>query len=108
MFRIRLKQLRNEKKLTQEELANKLGLGQSAINNYENSNREPEYSLLVKIADVLDCSIDYLLGRTDKKDEILRNPDIYEIVITKAKDYHISPESLDKYIEILKTEIDKK
>lgn len=68
MFRIRLKQMRKEKGLTQEELAIKLGLGQSAINNYENTNREPEYSLLVKLADVLECSTDYLLGKSDNKD----------------------------------------
>lgn len=61
----RLKQLRNEKKLSQQELADKLGINRSTYARYETSATQPDYETLQKLADFFDVSIDYLLGRTD-------------------------------------------
>ncbi len=70
-FGQRLKELRREAKVTQEELAKAIGLseinGKTAVTKYENDKREPEYDTLVKIADYLQVSLDYLLGRTNQR-----------------------------------------
>lgn len=65
MFGNRLKSLRIDSDLTQEELANILHINRSTLSNYENIGREPNYTLLIKISDYFDVSIDYLLGKTD-------------------------------------------
>ena len=61
----KIKQLRLENNLTQEELAEKLGKAKSTISMYENGNREPDYETLEEIADYFNVSIEYLLKRTD-------------------------------------------
>ncbi|AEM79783.1 helix-turn-helix domain-containing protein [Thermoanaerobacter wiegelii] len=64
-FSDRLKELRKEKNLTQEDLAKILGISRSTIAGYETERKEPDYETLKKIADFFNVSIDYLLGRTD-------------------------------------------
>ena len=66
-FHDRLKDLREDSDLTQEQLASKLKITRSAINHYENSTREPDFEILIKIADLFDVSLDYLLCRTNKR-----------------------------------------
>ncbi len=67
MLSERLKILRNEKKLSQRELANKLNISNGTIAMYETNKRQPDNETLTKIADFFNVSIDYLLGRTDIK-----------------------------------------
>lgn len=64
-FSTRLRMLRESKKLSQEELANKLGIPRSTITNLEKSDgsRLPRKERLEKIADFFGVSLDYLLGR---------------------------------------------
>lgn len=66
-----LKSLRNEKGLTQGELAEKLNISRSTIGMYENGSREPDYETLEAIADYFNVDIDYLLGRTNKTTKII-------------------------------------
>jgi len=61
----RLKELREEKNLTQKQLADKLGLNSVTYLHYEKSQREPPLSLLADIAKFFDVSVDYLLGLKD-------------------------------------------
>lgn len=61
----RLKKLRNEKNLTQRELAKLLKLSPSTIAMYETGQRMPDPETLQKIADFFGVSVDYLLGRSD-------------------------------------------
>ena len=63
----RLKKLRKERNISQLKLALDLNLNQNAISRYENLEREADYQTLIKFADYFQVSIDYLLGRTDKK-----------------------------------------
>jgi len=65
MFAKRLELLRKQKKLTHQDMADKLGITRQAYSNYENGKREPDYSTLEKIADFFKVKVDYLLGRTD-------------------------------------------
>lgn len=62
---LRLKELRIERNLTQSDLASFLGLNQTAIGKYERSELEPNLQNLEKIADFFECSVDYLIGRSD-------------------------------------------
>ena len=64
---MRLKELRKEKKITQLKLSMELNMSQNTISRYETGERQAGYAELIKIADYFDVSIDYLLGRTDKK-----------------------------------------
>lgn len=63
----RLKQCRKEKGLTQNEVAIYCDITEKAYQNYELTTREPKLEILRRIADIFDVSIDYLVGRTDKK-----------------------------------------
>lgn len=65
MLKNRLKILRESKKLTQQELADKLNLSRVRYNNYETGKRNPDYEVLQLIANFYDVSIDYLLGKTE-------------------------------------------
>ena len=62
---LRIKQLRQEKGLKQEELAGEFGIAQQTISNYEKGIREPDITTLKKLADFFDVSLDFLLGKTD-------------------------------------------
>ena len=61
-FHERLKTLRKDFNLTQEELAHKIGVSASAIGLYEQNRREPDNDTLGKLASVFNVTIDYLLG----------------------------------------------
>lgn len=63
IFSERLKELRLEKGLTQIELANMLGISQKSYSHWETQKTEPSFENLVKLADLLDVSLDWLFGR---------------------------------------------
>lgn len=63
----RIKLLRNEQGMTQEQLGDYLNLSRSSVKGYEIDGVEPSLSVLVKIADIFNVSLDYLLGRTEHK-----------------------------------------
>ena len=62
---MRLKELRQEKGISQLKLAMDLSMNQNTISRYETGEREADYKTLIKIADYFNVSIDYLLERTD-------------------------------------------
>lgn len=63
----RIKELREDKGITQNELANILQVSRQSLSNYENEIVEPNISTLIKMADFFNCSLDYLTGRTKEK-----------------------------------------
>lgn len=60
-----LAKLRTAKKITQADLAKKLGIARTTYAGYENGSRKPDPDTLQKLADVFDVTVDYLLGRSD-------------------------------------------
>ena len=64
---MRLKDLREDNDITQANIAKMLNIRQNTYSQYENQKREIPLSLLWKLADYYNTSIDYLVGRTDKK-----------------------------------------
>lgn len=64
-FRFRVKQLREERGLSQKALSTIMGVGQSTVAGWESTNKMPAYRVILKLADYFNVSLDYLLGRSD-------------------------------------------
>lgn len=64
-FEQRLKELRQEKSLSQTQLAEALRVSQRSISSWETGFRQPDFATLEKIAKYFDVSADYLLGLAD-------------------------------------------
>ncbi len=62
-----LKKIRQEHDMTQEELAKRINTSRSNIANYENDKNMPSIEILNKLSEILNCSTDYLLGKSDAK-----------------------------------------
>ncbi len=60
---MRLRELRNKSGLTQNEIANKLGVSGQTILNWENGIYEPKINQLIQLADLFEVSVDYLIER---------------------------------------------
>ena len=68
-----LKLLRKEYGISQQVLADMMGVSQQSINQYENHSIEPDIALLTQMADYFNTSIDYIVGRTTIRRPILPN-----------------------------------
>ncbi len=64
----RLKELRLEAKKTQTEIGEILGVNQRTYGQYELGIRGLSAEVLIKLADFYGVTVDYILGRTDKRD----------------------------------------
>ncbi|MFV0551308.1 MAG: helix-turn-helix domain-containing protein [Anaerorhabdus sp.] len=82
-----LRELREEKKLTQRQLANSLSLSDSAIGMYESGKREPNYETLEIIADYFNVDMNFLLGKTLVKNTYLFDSELMQAMalIIKTK-----------------------
>lgn len=82
----RIKEARNFKQITQQDFSEMLGVCRSTIANYELGRRNPSLEELVKIADILDVDVNYLLGVEKRKSVaqgviyILKNPSFPDYV----------------------------
>ncbi|MCH4891214.1 helix-turn-helix transcriptional regulator [Acidaminobacter sp. JC074] len=85
-FSNRLKMLRKEKGLTQQEFGDIFHLNKSSISKYENGSQMPEADTLEKIADFFDVTVDFLFGRS----EIRKTNDLHIALNT------VSTEGLDE------------
>lgn len=65
IFRKNIYELRKLNRFTQREVAQRLGISQPSYIRYENGSAEPTLDNLVKIADLYDVSVDFLLGRKE-------------------------------------------
>ena len=64
-FSERLKELRHETGFTRQQLANKLNVSVRLLSYWENGQRECTFDMLIALSNILNCSTDYLLGKTD-------------------------------------------
>lgn len=101
MFQTILKQLRNEKDLSQAELAKFLHLARSTIAQYETGDRTPDYDTLQRIADYFHVSTDYLLGRTKSRSALYLD----ETELSGLKEQY-TPEEIEKNKAITMTLLD--
>lgn len=63
----RIRDLREDKDMTQKQMAEVLHCSQRAYSHYERGERDIPTDILIRLADFHNVSVDYLLGRTDKK-----------------------------------------
>ena len=66
-----LKELRMEAGLLQKELGSQVGYNQRNISDWEQGRTEPNIEALFKLANFFECSIDYLLGRSDELNTVI-------------------------------------
>lgn len=87
-----LKALRKEYNISQQQLANIIGVSQQSINKYENHNVEPDIETLKAIATFFNTTIDFLVGFDEskttftKKDELLR---LFSLMTKEQQDLYI-------------------
>ncbi|MCQ2016755.1 helix-turn-helix domain-containing protein [Clostridium butyricum] len=91
----RIKLLRKEQGITQDQLAEYINVSRSSVNGYENDGVEPSLNVLVKIADKFNVSLDYLLERTEEKYNI-------NILDTDTKDFLLKIIELANNYKIIK------
>lgn len=65
-----IKKLREQHKLSQSDLANKIGINNSVLSRIESGDRQLRDDELIKIADFFNVSADYLLGRTNVRNNV--------------------------------------
>lgn len=63
----RLRDLREDKDLSQRQVAQMLGMSQTGYSKYETGENDIPTQVLIKLADFYKTTTDYILGRTDKK-----------------------------------------
>ena len=85
-----LKELREKKGFTQKQLAEALYLSKTTISQYENGTHTPSIESFIKLADIFDVSIDYLLGRT-----------AMPVTFSLLKKSFSSEENVDDFINML-------
>lgn len=93
----RLRELRDRRGLTLEQVADALGLRNQYVSNYELGKRRPDYETLKKFADFYHVTIDYILGHDEDFDydqDFLR-------VTEKAKENGVSANELELALDFL-------
>lgn len=65
IFKERLKELRIERNITQQELGKLVNMSKMAISHWEKGHSEPSISQLIMLSNYFDVSVDYLIGKTD-------------------------------------------
>jgi transcriptional regulator with XRE-family HTH domain len=103
----RLKKLRKERNISQEELGKILDMTTSSIGHYEIDSKNPSYEILVKIAKYFAVTTDYLLGLTNNANENINVPRDYAVVVSSALEQNISADRLKELIEFAKSWQDK-
>ena len=88
-FSTRLKELRNQANLSQQELSKIMGISKSSINMYERGEREPGLETVGALADYFDVRTDYLLGKTDDKRSPKEAKKYNKLIVQSLEDYRL-------------------
>lgn len=98
-----LKLLRDERGVSQQKLADAIGMSQSSINDYENRGIEPDISTLIKISDYFETSVDYVVAHTHIRRiiEEVGKYDLNERESALVDGYRLLPASSRKVIDDL-------
>lgn len=94
--------------LTRHELAATLRLSYSAVCKYTEDRRRPNPEVLREIADACQVSVDYLLGRTDTRNPVVReshpdyDPELEEALIALRNDGELLPEDHDELVKFIR------
>lgn len=104
----KMRELRKKKKMTMKELGKAVGVSESTISLYENGKHEPDLVTIKRIADILETSLDELLGREQSPP-----PDDWDVESAFSDDDSIrimargmgrmSPENRQKLLDVART-----
>lgn len=106
-----LRLLREDKKVSQQKLADAIGVTQPSIYKYETHNIEPDIETLKRMADYFDTSVDYIIGHTDirRKIEPTQPFELNEAEAAVMEQYRALSASEKQCVELLlKTLLEKK
>lgn len=113
-FSNRLKELRKDKKITQSELGNILGVAKTTISMYENGNSTPNDDIKLKMCEYFNVSLDYLVGKSNIKqsaDSIIDSNPKENTVALHTDDYDELPQEakdeINNFIEYVKQKYKK-
>ena len=104
--------LRTRKGMTQKKLAQLSNITEASLSRYENGLREPKINTLIKLSDVLDSTVDYLIGKTDIENGVIVNKltipenlrDIkteYLLIARELEKYNITANDMNSLIRII-------
>lgn len=99
------KELRLERKLSQDKIALELDVSQSLINNWETNRSTPAPEMLGYIADYFNVTTDYLIGRTNMKNnpmDTLKTMDRYKFLMDSDK--RLTPEQKEFFMDMIETQ----
>ena len=96
----RLKSLRKQANLTQQELADKLQITRSALSLYETKKREPDNATIETFADFFNVTTDYLFGRVDKPNQTRELPQTVAPYLPEGFD-ELSPEAKKEVLDFI-------
>ncbi|MBQ3162828.1 MAG: helix-turn-helix transcriptional regulator [Oscillospiraceae bacterium] len=103
-----LRLLREEKGISQQKLAEMLNTSQQNIFKYEKTACEPDISTLIKIADLFNVTVDYLIGNSEIREKDIK---LNAVMLTEQEKQHMNlwrklpqeiQEKIDKLIESIK------
>ncbi|WP_141335211.1 helix-turn-helix domain-containing protein [Paenibacillus sp. tmac-D7] len=107
----RIAALRDKRGLTQEELADLLGISRAALSHYEKNRRKPDFHTLTKLSDFFNVTIDYLIGRPPQwldnnvNDHIpihsLKEEDIFRMVELRWEGLLLTTDETKKVLNIV-------
>ncbi|WP_297634696.1 helix-turn-helix transcriptional regulator [uncultured Clostridium sp.] len=103
----RIKTRRKELGLTQKELGSKVLLSEFNISKYERDYSSPDLETIAKLSDALDCTLDYLHGKTNNPNSNVYNytedNDNITIDISKDYPYNLTPSEVSELVKLLKS-----
>lgn len=108
MFNVKLRRMRKKFKLTQAQLAKKLGISPSTVGMYEQGRREPDSAMLLKIANLFSVSVDFFLESKEMKRRVKNAEEIVNRIklILKGnsglKKENLSKETIEEIAEAVK------
>ena len=89
----KMRKLRNDKNLTQKDLADQLHVTFQTVSKWENDENEPDVSTIKELAKIFGCSIDYLLSEDDKVPEVEEHKEepipVTKTVVIHQKEMHV-------------------
>lgn len=89
----RIRELREERHMTQVRLSIELGVSQETVSAYEKQKHYPSYTQLVKMSELFHASVDYLMGRSDVRMPTTSYGNDFEKLFGLAK--QLSPRQLE-------------
>lgn len=102
MLNERLRERRKNKGLTQKQLGDLVGASEFTISKYERGINEPDADTLRKICVAIDCTADYLIGKTDNPDSNVYTHNDVLIELSKEYPYELTPDEVNKLVKLLK------